>query len=61
MSAHRTGGNRPGLSPLRLTVTARSLVFGGYAIARRLGKTGVPDRSVAETWECSDVEGAGSV
>ncbi|MFE6460512.1 class I mannose-6-phosphate isomerase [Streptomyces cinereoruber] len=61
MSAHRTGGSRPVLSPLRLTVTARSLVFGGHAIARRLGKAGVPDRSVAETWECSDVEGAGSV
>ncbi|WP_067479165.1 type I phosphomannose isomerase catalytic subunit [Actinomadura hibisca] len=43
--------------PLRLTVTAKPLVFGGHAIARRLGKTGIPDWSVAETWECSDVEG----
>jgi mannose-6-phosphate isomerase len=36
-------------------------VFGGHAIAHRLGKTGIPDWSIAETWECSDVEGAGSV
>ncbi|MEU0076170.1 type I phosphomannose isomerase catalytic subunit [Streptomyces sp. NPDC006332] len=49
------------LYPLRLTVTAKPLVFGGHAIARRLGKTGLPDWSVAETWECSDVEGNRSV
>ncbi|RZU18281.1 type I phosphomannose isomerase catalytic subunit [Streptomyces sp. BK239] len=47
--------------PLRLTVTAKPLVFGGHAIARRLGKTGLPDWNVAETWECSDVEGNRSV
>lgn len=47
--------------PLRLSVTARPLVFGGHAIARRLGKTGLPDWSIAETWECSDVDGSGSV
>ncbi|MEU3526168.1 mannose-6-phosphate isomerase [Streptomyces sp. NPDC038707] len=47
--------------PLRLSVTARPLVFGGHAIARRLGKKGLPDWSVAETWECSDVEGNRSV
>ncbi|WP_432129395.1 hypothetical protein [Streptomyces sp. bgisy082] len=47
----------PGLYPLRLTVTAKPLVFGGHAIARRLGKAGIPDWSVAETWECSDVNG----
>ncbi|WP_399920516.1 class I mannose-6-phosphate isomerase [Streptomyces kanamyceticus] len=46
------------LYPLRLTVTAKPLVFGGQAIARRLGKTGIPDWSIAETWECSDVTGA---
>ncbi|WP_181861139.1 type I phosphomannose isomerase catalytic subunit [Streptomyces diacarni] len=50
-----------GLYPLRLTVLARPLVFGGHALARRLGKTGIPDWSVAETWECSDVPGSGSV
>ncbi|MFI0242176.1 class I mannose-6-phosphate isomerase [Streptomyces sp. NPDC016845] len=49
------------LSPLRLTVTARPLVFGGHAIARHLGKTGIPDWSIAETWECSDVDGAQGV
>ena len=50
-----------GLHPLRLTVTAKALVFGGHSIARRLGKRGIPDWSIAETWECSDVEGAGGV
>ncbi|MEU6387892.1 mannose-6-phosphate isomerase [Streptomyces sp. NPDC046939] len=40
---------------------ARPLVFGGHAIARHLGKTGIPDWSIAETWECSDVDGAGGV
>ncbi|MFD4630657.1 class I mannose-6-phosphate isomerase [Streptomyces sp. NPDC058284] len=50
-----------GLYPLRLSVTAKPLVFGGKAIARRLGKSGIPDWSIAETWECSDVTGAGSV
>ncbi|MYR43400.1 mannose-6-phosphate isomerase [Streptomyces sp. SID5910] len=47
--------------PLRLTVTAKPLVFGGQAIARHLGKTGLPDWGIAETWECSDVDGSGSV
>ncbi|WP_229890166.1 class I mannose-6-phosphate isomerase, partial [Streptomyces griseomycini] len=56
MSAHGTD-----LYPLRLSVTARPLVFGGHAIARRLGKKGIPDWSIAETWECSDVTGAVSV
>lgn len=49
-----------GLYPLRLSVTAKPLVFGGHALARRLGKRGIPDWSVAETWECSDVPGAQS-
>jgi mannose-6-phosphate isomerase len=43
--------------PLRLTATARPLVFGGTAIADRLGRTGLPDRPIAETWEVSDVDG----
>lgn len=51
-------GRARGLHPLRLTVTAKPLVFGGQAIARRLGKRGLPDWSIAETWECSDVTGA---
>lgn len=44
--------------PLRLTAPARPLVFGGHAIARELGKPGLPDWSVAETWEVSDVDGS---
>ena len=43
--------------PLRLTVTARPLVFGGHALHRVLGKRGLPDWAVAETWEVSDVDG----
>ena len=43
--------------PLRLPAPPRPLVFGGHAIARELGKPGLPDWSVAETWEVSDVEG----
>ncbi|MFC4907403.1 class I mannose-6-phosphate isomerase [Actinomadura gamaensis] len=54
-----TGGAK-GLYPLRLSATARPLVFGGHAIARHLGKTGIPDWCVAETWECSDVDGSGA-
>lgn len=46
-----------GVYPLRLTVTAKPLVFGGHAIAHRLGKTGIPDWGIGETWECSDVDG----
>jgi mannose-6-phosphate isomerase class I len=43
--------------PLRLSFRVRLLVFGGRAIARRLGKAGLPDWPVAETWEVSDVDG----
>ncbi|RBP64253.1 phosphomannose isomerase type I [Brevibacterium sanguinis] len=46
------------LYPLRLSASARPLVFGGHAIAKRLGKEGIPDWSVAETWEVSDVDGS---
>ena len=45
------------LYPLRLTAAAKPLVFGGHAIAGRLGKTGIPDWGIGETWECSDVDG----
>ncbi|MFH9801137.1 class I mannose-6-phosphate isomerase [Streptomyces albidoflavus] len=51
-------GRHPGLYPLRLTALAKPLVFGGQAIARHLGKAGLPEWSIAETWECSDVTGA---
>ncbi|NAZ81665.1 mannose-6-phosphate isomerase [Kineococcus sp. R8] len=48
--------------PLRLSTPVKPHVFGGHAIARTLGRRGLPDWSVAETWECSDVDGtAGSV
>jgi mannose-6-phosphate isomerase len=40
--------------PLRLTYGVRRYAFGARAIADRLGKTGVPDGVVAETWEVSD-------
>ncbi len=43
--------------PLRLTSTARPMVFGGHAIARELGKRGLPDWALGETWEVSDVDG----
>jgi mannose-6-phosphate isomerase len=43
--------------PLRLNAPAKPLVFGGHAIARRLGRSGIPDWGIAETWECSDVDG----
>jgi mannose-6-phosphate isomerase len=43
--------------PLRLSFRVRLLVFGGRAIAGRLGKAALPDWPVAETWEVSDVDG----
>jgi len=43
--------------PLRVTAPTRPLVFGGRAIAKRLGKEGIPDWAVGETWEVSDVDG----
>ncbi|MFD8233850.1 type I phosphomannose isomerase catalytic subunit [Streptomyces sp. NPDC059696] len=46
--------------PLRLTTPVKQHVFGGRAIAERLGRTGLPDGPVAETWEVSDVEGDAS-
>ncbi|MFF7896282.1 hypothetical protein ACFZDI_31090 [Streptomyces sp. NPDC007907] len=46
--------------PLRLTTPVKQHVFDGRAIAERLGRTGLPDGPVAETWEVSDVEGDAS-
>ncbi|MEU5393918.1 hypothetical protein [Streptomyces tibetensis] len=46
--------------PLRLTTPVKQHVFGGRAIAEQLGRTGLPDGPVAETWEVSDVEGDAS-
>jgi mannose-6-phosphate isomerase len=41
-------------APLHLTFGMRHYAFGERAIATRLGKAGLPDRTVAETWEVSD-------
>jgi mannose-6-phosphate isomerase len=46
--------------PLRLTTPVKQHVFGGRAIAERLGRTGLPDGPIAETWEVSDVDGDAS-
>ncbi|MDN0199812.1 type I phosphomannose isomerase catalytic subunit [Streptomyces sp. S.PNR 29] len=46
--------------PLRLTTPVKQHVFGGRALADRLGRTGLPDGPVAETWEVSDVDGDAS-
>ena len=43
--------------PLKLTTPTPPLVFGGRAIAERLGRGGLPDGPIGETWEVSDVEG----
>ncbi len=47
-------------TPLCLMTPLRHHVFGGRNIAERLGRRGLPDWTVAETWEVSDVEGAGA-
>ena len=41
-------------SPVKVTVHVRSYAFGERLIPDRLGKTGVPEGVVAETWEISD-------
>ncbi|MEV5884665.1 mannose-6-phosphate isomerase [Streptomyces sp. NPDC052020] len=46
--------------PLRLTTPVKQHVFGGRAIADRLGRTGLPAGRIAETWEVSDVDGEGA-
>ncbi|WP_235470064.1 class I mannose-6-phosphate isomerase [Franconibacter pulveris] len=43
--------------PLQLTLPIATHVFGGQLIKTRLGKAGLPDGRVAETWEVSDVDG----
>jgi len=40
--------------PLKLTAHIRTYAFGARLIPERLGKAGVPDGVVAETWEISD-------
>ncbi|MEV6115309.1 type I phosphomannose isomerase catalytic subunit [Streptomyces sp. NPDC052109] len=46
--------------PLRLTTPVKQHVFGGRALAGRLGRTGLPEGRIAETWEVSDVDGEGA-
>ena len=40
--------------PLHLSYALRRYAFGGRAIVERLGKPGLPDGAVAESWEVSD-------
>jgi mannose-6-phosphate isomerase len=47
--------------PLRLTTPLRTYISGGRAIVETLGKPGLPAWRLAETWEVSDVDGAGAV
>ena len=42
--------------PLSLTTPTNPLIFGDRAIPARLGRAGLPDGRVAETWEVSDVD-----
>ncbi|MEU3860016.1 type I phosphomannose isomerase catalytic subunit [Streptomyces sp. NPDC028722] len=46
--------------PLTLTTPVKQHVFGGRALADRLGRSGLPSGPVAETWEVSDVDGEGA-
>ena len=43
--------------PLRLTTSVRHYVFGGRAIPEKVGKPGMPDGRIAETWEVNGEEG----
>lgn len=43
--------------PLKLTTPLATHIFGGQRIKQQLGKAGLPDTRVAETWEISDVDG----
>lgn len=43
--------------PLKLTTPLATHIFGGQRIRQQLGKNGLPDSRVAETWEISDVDG----
>jgi mannose-6-phosphate isomerase len=47
--------------PLRLTTPFRTYISGGRAIIDHLGKADLPAWHIAETWEVSDVDGAGAV
>ena len=42
--------------PIKLTAHVRTYAFGERLIPEMLGKSGVPDGVVAETWEISDYQ-----
>lgn len=48
-------------TPLALSTPIAQHVFGGRRIPDRLGRAGLPEGRIAETWECSDVDGKGAV
>lgn len=43
--------------PLSLTTPLATHIFGGEKIRQILGRTGLPEGRIAETWEVSDVDG----
>lgn len=43
-------------TPLKLSTPTRGHVFGGTLIRNRLGRAGLPEGRLAETWEVSDVD-----
>jgi mannose-6-phosphate isomerase len=48
-------------TPLRLSTPVAQHVFGARRIPDLLGHTGLPEGRIAETWECSDVDGKSGV
>ena len=42
--------------PIRVTTHVRTYAFGDRLIPEMLGKTGLPEGVVAETWEISDYQ-----
>lgn len=47
-------------TPLTLSTPVAQHVFGGRRIPDRLGRAGLPEGRIAETWECSDVDDKGA-
>ncbi len=47
-------------TPLALSTPVAQHAFGGRLIPDRLGRAGLPEGRIAETWECSDVDGKGA-
>ena len=47
-------------TPFRLSTPIAQPVLGGRRIPDLLGRAGLPDGPIAETWECSDVDGKGA-